>query len=163
MRVTRQSASEVVRVQYGALPWRSRHDGEIELLLITTLTSKRWIIPKGWPTPGLVPSHCAASEALEEAGADGKIASTPLGSFQYTKRLKNGDTAPVRVQVFALEVSEQRDGWAEMHLRETRWFTPEDAMQRVSEPGLKRLVAKFAKGARPAARASRSKVLSRAS
>jgi 8-oxo-dGTP pyrophosphatase MutT (NUDIX family) len=155
--------SEVVRVQYGALPWRV-HEGELQFLLVTTLNSKRWIIPKGWASPGLAPSGCAASEALEEAGVEGRISSRALGSFQYFKRLKNGETTPLRVQVFALEVSQQRQGWAEMHLRETRWFAPEEALQRLNEPGLKRLVAKFAKDARPALRHSpRTKILTRAS
>ena len=38
------------------------------MLLITSLNSKRWILPKGWPEPELGPADNAAREAFEEAG-----------------------------------------------------------------------------------------------
>ncbi|WP_153885555.1 NUDIX domain-containing protein [Microvirga tunisiensis] len=39
-------------------------------MLVTTRGRKRWIVPKGWPVPGLQPYESAAREAFEEAGLD---------------------------------------------------------------------------------------------
>jgi hypothetical protein len=49
------------------------------------------------------------------------------------------------VRVFALEVARQRRSWLERHARETQWCTLELALERVAEPGLRRLIGKFAK------------------
>ena len=50
------------RRQYGALPYRA---GEhLEILLITTRETRRWMIPKGWPMIGKSPRAAAAREAL---------------------------------------------------------------------------------------------------
>ena len=57
-----------VRLQYGALPYRASKVRGVEVLLVTSRETKRWIIPKGWPIPGLSPSKSAAREAYEEAG-----------------------------------------------------------------------------------------------
>ncbi|HEY3622474.1 MAG TPA: NUDIX domain-containing protein [Roseiarcus sp.] len=45
----------------------------LEILLVTTRQSKRWIIPKGWPIKGLRPAKSAAREAFEEAGVRGPV------------------------------------------------------------------------------------------
>lgn len=136
--------SEIASNQYAALPWRWADD-HLEILLITTLTSKRWVVPKGWPVEGCSPSECAAREAFEEAGIVGTTGSRPVGSFDYLKRRKTGETIPCHVAVFALEVERQRRAWPEKALRETCWCPVEEAIARVGEPGLKRLIAKFAK------------------
>lgn len=131
-------------IQYAALPWRLRR-GTLEVLLITTRRTRRWIVPKGWPIPGLAPADCAAHEATEEAGVLGHVDSQALGWFRYEKSLKSGDMMPCRVQLFALEVVSQQRTWPEKMEREQRWCSFDEAMKRVSEPGLRRLIAKFAK------------------
>ena len=60
-----------MRVQYGALPYRFAADGSLEVLIVTTRRTRRWIIPKGWPIHGLTPAKSAAREAFEEAGVRG--------------------------------------------------------------------------------------------
>jgi len=130
--------------QFAALPWRWV-DGHLEILLITTLTSKRWVVPKGWPVEGYSPSECAAQEAFEEAGVVGTTALKPVGSFDYRKRRKTGDEIACHVDVFDLEVERQRRAWPEKAVRQTCWCTVEEAMTRVSDPGLKRLIASFAR------------------
>jgi 8-oxo-dGTP pyrophosphatase MutT (NUDIX family) len=62
------------RAQYAALPWRL---GErVEILLVTSRDTHRWVIPKGWPMKGRSPRGAAAVEASEEAGLLGKIEMT---------------------------------------------------------------------------------------
>ena len=140
----RSVALESPDIQYGALPWRRVH-GELQILLVTTLNTRRWIVPKGWPIPGLAPCDCAAHEAVEEAGVSGDMQSKPLGAFHYEKRLKSGETLHCKVEVFAMEVQRQRRKWPERAARESCWCSAEEALARVSEPGLRRLIARFVK------------------
>src|SRR5689334_19027712 len=104
------SASRVSNVQYAALPWRRAKRG-IEILLITTSNTRRWIVPKGWPVEGLDPAECAAQEALEEAGVLGEVAAEPLGYFRHSKERKSGEILLCTVYVFAMEVLRQRHSW----------------------------------------------------
>ncbi|MEQ8365469.1 MAG: NUDIX hydrolase, partial [Roseicyclus sp.] len=47
------------RTQFAALPFRRKKSG-VEILLISSLDSGRWIIPKGWPMDGMTPAAAAA-------------------------------------------------------------------------------------------------------
>lgn len=131
------------KIQFGALPWRRTASG-LEVLLITTLNTRRWIVPKGWPMDGLPPHDTAAREAHEEAGITGKISSQAIGSFVYAKGMKDGDTTPCEVCVFPMQVEEQLDDWPEKGKREICWCNIENALALVEEPQLRRLIADFA-------------------
>ncbi len=139
---TKQDDEEVEpRAQYAALPWRL---GErVEILLITSRDTRRWVIPKGWPMKGRSPHGTAAMEASEEAGLLGKIEKKKLGSFHYRKRLKNGAVLLCRVDVFPMRVNRQRKIWQEMHQRVTQWFPLTTAAEQVVEPELKELILAF--------------------
>ena len=131
------------RTQYAALPWRRLADGGLEVLLITSRETQRWVIPKGWPMKDKTPGDCAAQEAFEEAGVIGAIARKSRGTFHYDKRLRSGRQQHVRVQVYALEVQEERDIWPEMAQRDRNWTTPAAAAALVDEPELRELLSKF--------------------
>ena len=126
----------------------------MQILLITTRNTKRWIVPKGWPLAGCTPTECAAHEAMEEAGLVGDVLPKALGSFIYDKRRKSGETVRCEVFVYPMEVLHQRRTWMEKTARETRWCSVEEALAHVSEPGLRRIIAKFAKGSRKPHRAA---------
>lgn len=131
------------RTQYAALPWRKGADGAVEMLVITSRESRRWVIPKGWPIKGMKPGLSAAQEAFEEAGVLGAMARKSRGVFHYEKRLRSGRLQQVRVVVYALEVREERAAWPELGQREKRWLKPVDAAELVDEPELKALLLKF--------------------
>lgn len=122
--------------QYGALPFETSPDGEIQVLLVTSRETRRWIIPKGWPERGLAPHRVAEKEALEEAGAKGKIAAEPLGTYRYRKRLRDGSTVWCDVLVYPLAVRHLQSKWPEAHQRERRWVDLAEAAMLVEEPGL---------------------------
>lgn len=61
------------RQQYAALCFRYADGGTIEILLVTSRTSGRWIIPRGWPMKRKKPHQAAAIEAWEEAGVRGRV------------------------------------------------------------------------------------------
>lgn len=128
--------------QIAALPVRRAAGGTIEILLVTSRETRRWVIPKGWPWPGLEDHAAAAEEAREEAGVLGTAMAAPLGVFTYGKRQPQA-TVEVLVSVYRLDVAELLDTWPEAHQRERAWFTPEDAAAAVDEPELRALILKL--------------------
>lgn len=128
--------------QYAALPWR-RAQG-IEILLITSRETRRWVIPKGWPVPGHAAAESAVQEAYEEAGVRGQMTAKAIGQYGYNKRLRGGGKKRFRVDVFAMEVTEVLDLWPEAHERTRQWLLPHEAAAQVNEPELAALIRTFA-------------------
>ena len=129
-------------VQYAALPYRLV-GRRIEVLLITSRETRRWVIPKGWPIKGLAPQEAAAVEAAEEAGVEGEIEAAAVGSYSYLKRVKGDHTLPIQVIVFPLHVLTQAEHWKEKDQRQPHWFPYGKAASLVAEPALKRLICDF--------------------
>jgi 8-oxo-dGTP pyrophosphatase MutT (NUDIX family) len=134
--------------QYGVIPFREEKDGGVRVLLITSRETKRWVVPRGNPIPGLGSAQSAAQEAWEEAGIRGGLASVPLGTYTYDKRLKDGGTRPTQVELYRMLVTEEADAWPEKDERERRWFEPEAAAAVVAEPDLAELLLGMARSAR---------------
>jgi 8-oxo-dGTP pyrophosphatase MutT (NUDIX family) len=141
----RRKSTSARQIQYAALPYRAKGKSELEIMLVTSRGSRRWIIPKGWPKRGIPPHDTAAKEAFEEAGVVGKVSKRPIGSYPYDKILKKGNTASCRVQVFALRVTRQHKSWPEKDERQIRWYPPIEAARFIQEPHLRRIIRKFAK------------------
>jgi ADP-ribose pyrophosphatase YjhB (NUDIX family) len=127
------------RKQYAALPYRRRADN-IEIMLVTSRDTGRWIIPKGWPTQGLTPRDSAACEAVEEGGLVGRITNQSIGLYHYDKRMDDGSTMRCAVEVFALQVEQQLTAWPEQDQRQTDWFTLEEAAEAVHEVELRTII-----------------------
>lgn len=126
------------KAQIAALPVRHGAEG-LEVLLITSRETRRWIIPKGWPMRGCKDHQAAAREALEEAGVSGKVRKRPVGAYAYQKRLID-KVEPCRVMVYLLEVDEQLASWREKDQRKRKWFSRDKAAKRVSDPGVARII-----------------------
>jgi 8-oxo-dGTP pyrophosphatase MutT (NUDIX family) len=132
-------APKLTGIQYAALPYRV--DGrQVQVLLITSRGTRRWVIPKGWPMNGLKPQDTAITEAAEEAGIVGEIADRPIGSYRYLKQLKGEQTVAVQVIVFPFLVSGHVQAFKEQGQRGSRWFRYQDAANMVAEPSLRRLI-----------------------
>lgn len=119
---------------------------ETELLLVHSLDSKRWIIPKGWPMRGKTLAEAAAIEAWEEAGVRGEILPEAIGSFAYQKRRASGVPQPCQAQVYCLRVTFTASSFPESELRNPQWFSLDEALERISEPDLKALIQKHILG-----------------
>lgn len=135
------TGAPLARQQFAALPFRD--DNGLQVMLVTSRETRRWVLPKGWPIKGLKPHSVAAREALEEAGLTGKIAKEAIGSYHYVKRMRNGAAMTCEVGVFPLTVEKQRRNWPEREQRATSWFAREDAASLVDEPGLRDLILNF--------------------
>ncbi|WP_050603238.1 NUDIX hydrolase [Ruegeria sp. 6PALISEP08] len=128
------------RVQFAALCTRI-HDGQDEVLLITSRDTKRWIIPKGWPIDGLNGAETALQEAWEEAGVRANtVHNDPVGHFTYDKILKDGSALSVLTNVYRIPVQALADDFPEADQRERGWFSPTEAATRVQEPELQALL-----------------------
>ena len=130
------------RRQVAALPWRRGALG-IEIMLVTSRETRRWVTPKGGRMPGKTDAEAAAQEALEEAGIEGEVTEAPLGTFRYLKILKRRAPRWCVVTVYALEVQAEHDDWQERGERERVWVSRDEAARRVDEPDLKALIAAF--------------------
>jgi len=130
--------------QVGAVPWRKRR-GRLEILLVTSRETQRWVIPKGGVMPQLVDMNAARQEAFEEAGIAGRMQRETVGTYTYRKQTGDGPIMHYAVKVFLLEVQHEFGTWPEKRERTRRWFSVEEAMARIGEPGLRRIIRACAK------------------
>jgi 8-oxo-dGTP pyrophosphatase MutT (NUDIX family) len=134
------------RSQVAALCWRMHRD-RVEILLITSRDTGRWVLPKGWPVEGLDAPASAAQEAWEEAGVRGAINPTLVGLFGYDKVLGPKAALPCMVSVFGLRVAGLSRQFPERKERRRKWFAVDVAARKVAEPELRSLLRGVAKGA----------------
>jgi 8-oxo-dGTP pyrophosphatase MutT (NUDIX family) len=130
------------RRQVAALPWRRGADG-LEILLVTSRETRRWVTPKGGRMAGRTDAKAAAQEALEEAGVEGEIADRPLGTFRYLKVLRRRASRWCVVALYPLKVDVEHASWKEQAERERRWMSRAEAVAAVDEPELRELIAAF--------------------
>lgn len=129
--------------QVGALVWRpaSNRYG-FEILLITSLGTGRWIIPKGWQKRDKSARQSAAEEAWEEAGINGVVSEAEIGRFDYDKHERDG-TRVLTVRVFELAFSDSSKAYPEKDRRRRIWLDPGKAAAMVQEKDLRWLIRRF--------------------
>ncbi len=127
--------------QVAALCYRT--SPRVEILLVTSRETKRWVTPKGWPMKDRPDYAAAATEAFEEAGVDGVIGETAIGTYGYDKTLKTGAIKPVEADLYPLQVITERADWPERGQRTRGWFTPDEAAAAVHEEDLGALIRAF--------------------
>jgi 8-oxo-dGTP pyrophosphatase MutT (NUDIX family) len=134
------TAPQTVHRQVAALCTR-KPGGKREVLLITSRDTGRWVLPKGWPMSDRSAADAALQEAWEEAGVrEARIRPQPIGTYDYAKRLDDGGSIPVRVEVFLARVDKTARDFPEADQRKRRWVRPGEAAKMVDEPGLKALL-----------------------
>ncbi|WP_315898782.1 NUDIX hydrolase [Tateyamaria omphalii] len=131
-----------MRTQFAALCYRLNND-KVQVLLVTSRRTRRWIIPKGWPMDGLTPGDSAAQEAWEEAGAKGRADQRPLGMFSYSKDMGDDAGLPVVAMVYALKVKSLAGDYPEASERKRKWVSRKKAAQMVDSPELARILRDF--------------------
>ena len=131
-----------VRTQFAALCYRVKR-GKVQILLVTSRRSKRWIVPKGWPIDGATPARTALQEAWEEAGVTGKATGLSIGVYSYNKDV--GDTANLAclAVLYPVEVKSLAKSYPERGQRRRRWVSRKKAARLVAEPELSRLLLDF--------------------
>ena len=121
--------------QSGVIPYRRTKDG-LEVLLITSLKKKKWVIPKGFIEFNLSPFESAKKEAYEEAGVIGSNETIELGYFGNQKSI-----GICHVKVYAMEVTEMLDEYPEMIQRQRKWFKIQEASSAVEIKEISDMIA----------------------
>jgi 8-oxo-dGTP pyrophosphatase MutT (NUDIX family) len=129
--------------QVGALPLRKAPSNTIEVLLVSSRDTGRWVIPKGWPSKRMADSAAAAREAKQEAGVTGKIAKKPVGNYRYRK-IEKENIRLIEVDVYVLWVKKEKKQWKEKAERNRAWFDAQTASRKVREPNLRALISALA-------------------
>jgi 8-oxo-dGTP pyrophosphatase MutT (NUDIX family) len=120
--------------QSGVIPYR-KNEGILEILLVTSIKKKKWIIPKGYVEFNLSPFESAKKEAFEEAGIIGSNETFELGTIE----LKKG-SGITHMKIFSMEVIKMLDDYPEKELRKRDWFNTEDASLKVTIPEIPALI-----------------------
>lgn len=131
--------------QSSVIPYRMRN-GKPEILVILSSQKKHFVVPKGIKDPGLSPQDSAAKEAWEEAGVEGTVMDSALGSYRYEKW-----GSLCTVDVYAMEVTTviAEHEWQESH-RGREWVSPEEAAERLKQKALVPMVLALAEKLRSA-------------
>ena len=111
------------------------HDGRV--CLVSSRNGRRWVLPGGRIEPGHTAGEAALLEAWEEAGLVGTLTPEPVGSYLYEKLDREH-----HVLVYRMAVSEARDNWPERDARQRAWLTPDEAIERIEEPGLRDILCR---------------------
>ena len=128
------------RIQYAALPFRRNADSGVDVMLVTSRGSGRWVIPKGWPIRQKFRMLLLRANHLRKQASWEKAGRNSTGTYTYEKRLANGTPVISEVQVFPLEVKRQRKDWPEEEEREVRWLSPSEAATAVQETALSDII-----------------------
>lgn len=131
--------SQPAKKQIGALCYRMAK-GKVEILLVTTRRTRRWIIPKGWPMKGRSDAKAAQIEAFEEAGIIGKGSGKELGTFASLKRIDAQTLIPVEISVFPIMARAQKSNFPEKDQRAFKWLPLKKAAEKCEDPGLERFL-----------------------
>jgi len=140
--VRRAKKNKPIR-QVAAIPYRFARKGRVEVLLVTSNTTRRFIVPKGWPMKQKSGRKAAVEEAREEAGVLGTASKKPVGEYSYWKRLSE-NFVRVDVKVYLLAVEEEAEDWQESEKRGRAWLSPAEASTLIDEPELAALVLTLA-------------------
>jgi 8-oxo-dGTP pyrophosphatase MutT (NUDIX family) len=115
------------------------HDAP-HVVLVRSRRTGQWGLPKGGIEPGEASPRAAAREAFEEAGVTGIVCSRPIGHFTY---YKDGSSNHYQVAVHVLLNDRLADHYPELGMRERGCFALADAVDMVSHPRVRRMLAEL--------------------
>lgn len=128
---------EVELTKSAVIPYRL-NNGKLEILLVTSIRKKNWIVPKGYIEFNLTPFESAKKEAYEEAGVVGSNETVEVGQFINEKKNRKE-----LIKVYTMEVDEELNDYPEKNLRKRKWFTFDEAMEKVQNPQIKNFIRKL--------------------
>lgn len=129
-------------LQVGMLCTRETAQGT-EVLLVRTLDTGRWILPKGWPMDGKTLAEAAAIEAWEEAGARGRVLPGEFARIPSNKRRAGGLEVPTDLVIFRMDQVELVDEYPEAGHRERRMLPVAQAAARADVDAIGDLIRRL--------------------
>ncbi len=112
----------------GVIPFQIT-DGNITVLLVTSIRTQRWILPKGNLKSNESRKKGCLREAFEEAGIDGKI----LKDFPMTMVMPDKAEASGEMPVifYPMLVKNQAKKWPEKDSRQRKWMGLDAALAEI--------------------------------
>lgn len=123
--------------QSGVIPYR-RKNGKLEVLLVTSIKKRNWIVPKGFIEYHLSAFQSAKKEAFEEAGVRGSNSTRILGS--YTVKKKGSE---LLTKIYSMKVTRVYKDYPEKNLRKRKWFSVSDAAKKVMIDELAKIIRRL--------------------
>lgn len=120
--------------QAGVIPWLPGTD-PVQLVLVTSRRTGRWVFPKGAIDPGMTAHEAAEQEALEEAGVVGRVECEVIGSYRSLK-IRPPALWTVDVALYPLRIEQVLDDWVEADQRQRRFVTLAEASELIADPDL---------------------------
>jgi len=121
--------------QVGVLPYIFR-DKKLHILLVTSSSGNRWILPKGRQEPDMTPHEVAVMEAVEEGGI--------LGTLRHDMRIRCCMSNGRLLQLYAMKISKLLGTWPEENFRLRRLLPFNDALQMIEDPEIVRAMRRLA-------------------
>lgn len=115
-----------------------------KVVLVTSMSRHRWVLPKGHIDRGHTPRQAAIQEAYEEAGVEGRVGKQEAGHYVYTKP-DDPENSRYAVTVFTMKVTAILETWPEIHARRRTWMTFDEAAAAVDEDELKAILLNVTK------------------
>lgn len=126
-------------LQTGMLCLREGPQGT-EVLLVRTLDSGRWIIPKGWPMDGKSLAEAAEIEAWEEAGAIGDLQPGEVARIPSNKRRDGGLEVPTDLVIYCMTNTRLVDDYPEAGKRQRQMLPLAEAARRADVEALAEVI-----------------------
>ena len=117
-------------------------EGDLKLLVMTSLTRGRWVFPKGMLKKGEGKLKGCRREAFEEAGVKGKILSDlPITAVIKSKDKSKSDT--MVVTYYPMFVTKRTKEWPEKKLRNRQWVSLDEIDRYLKKGDLRTVVKTF--------------------
>jgi CYTH domain-containing protein/8-oxo-dGTP pyrophosphatase MutT (NUDIX family) len=116
---------------YGVIPL-VRTKRSVQVVIVSTRTSGRWICPKGTPEPGKSPQEVALGEALEEAGVEGALGDQAIPVAYWR------DRQCIHIQYWPMLVQLIHDTWQEAAIRKRTICSIDEAKALMKNPAFSR-------------------------
>ena len=123
--------------QSGVIPYRKKNN-KVEVMLVTSIRRKKWIIPKGFIEYHMSAFQSAKKEAFEEAGIRGGNGTRILGSYKIKKR-----GSELLIKIYSMRVTRIYKDYPEKNLRKRKWLSVSEAAKKVEIDDLARMIRKL--------------------
>ena len=121
--------------QIGIFPYIFK-DRKLHVLLVTSSSGSRWILPKGRQEPDMTPHEVATMEAVEEAGA--------LGTLRPDVRIRCQMNDGRFLQLYAMKISKLLSTWPEENIRLRRLLPVTEALEIIEDTSVTRAMRRLA-------------------
>ena len=133
-RQSQQALSQLACICY------KKKNNKVKIILITSRGQRRWLIPKGWLIKGKTPIETVITEVWEEAGITGNVTKKSVGIIKYKKYVPNAEALEISAEVYLMKVNKLYKSYPERLERKRKWFTIKEAIKKVDEPQLSKLL-----------------------